>query len=719
MFPKVVKWQEFKKVIFFVTDTRVISAGLCLSLIDTEENRDFEKALSYFLKSTKSNVKYRIISKTNFNNQITGEHLRVEDISQLGKTEHTLLLLAEKKLDSVAKNLAFVFNRAFKHDDYLEKSMNDILEALPVDQLKRLNLQVEPMTKVELEDLFPNCQYRLQQRPYGLDFGHSLKALLKLIKLGNYELSYHSLCELREQLPLPYEIHISFTKISPARSQMILNRKSKQEETGSGQVSFRKYSESQEALEEVELHGTNLFEFEFHVVLSQSNEQWLRAAISDSLSALQPLGEFNVESVGAINSYISLIPGGKTHVPLIEKDEVLPVYIPLCVRGASRSINYQKRSFAYHRTDQSIDELDIFCKDYNNFCATVIGSPGRGKSVFVNILLRCLANDPEVRIIVVDVKGSHTRTIKNIGGRVHHVTLKSPSGINPLLFLIGSDNETKEVVLGFLEQLMLDEDETHLPTEQHYKLEKALIEYSKSSKALYTIDDFLAKSSDLPRKEYLMRFSENSLKNEVFRSTEQTVESRIHYYNFEEVMTATNKTLARGVMASVMADFSYQLMHKDRGEKLVFIADETPFFVKECFSSFRLLNKNVRKLNGSLILVAQSSTDLVINHDTSLLDNSDLKVLFSIDGKASEFKERMHLNSNEMEILSGLRTRMGKYSQFLIKDPVASKVGFLILSPKEYFNSTTHGDEVSLIEKIKSVLPELSEDKIIKLLSLN
>ena len=64
----------------------------------------------------------------------------------------------------------------------------------------------------------------------------------------------------------------------------------------------------------------------------------------------------------------------------------------------------------------------------------------------------------------------------------------------------------------------------------------------------------------------------------------------------------------------------------------------------------------MRKLNGSLILLAQNSKDLIVSGDTSLIDNSEFKILFSYDGEEKKFKELFSLTDAEFQSLKNIRT---------------------------------------------------------------
>ena len=110
--------------------------------------------------------------------------------------------------------------------------------------------------------------------------------------------------------------------------------------------------------------------------------------------------------------------------------------------------------------------------------------------------------------------------------------------------------------------------------------------------------------------------------------------------------------------------------------------------------------KNVRKLQGSLILVAQNLSDLVINGDTSLISQTELRVFFTKDPGNQNFDKISGLSENSLITLDQIRTVNGRYSQFILKDAYGEKVIRLSLSKEEYLRSSTHPVDREKIEKI-------------------
>ena len=506
--------------------------------------------------------------------------------------------------------------------------------------------------------------------------------------------------------------------MSELKGEKTLKAKSREEAEGRGQVSYEKYQKAQSAISEVELAGEELFNYEAHLTLKRFSEDFLRRDIALSLKALSGLGEWSIESFGAYPSLQALSPGDKLHYKLIEKSSALKCFLPCLSFGRVLDKSTDSLgSLIYHRRDFSLDALNPFSESYSNHTGVIIGKSGKGKSVFANLLTKSLYNDEKAYIFLVDVRGSHKKTVKALGGRIYNIDITNSSGLNPLENL-NSSKEAIEIVSNFLEKLFLEDIEESLPSTEKTLLEKSLIQFSKdiSSSKDKNLDNFY-KILEHPRKEKLTGWIKGSLNENLFKSETDISNERLLYFNFENISTASNSLIAKAIIASIMAEFSFKLLNKAPNEKFIFISDETPFFIKNCFNTFSLLSKNVRKLNGSLILLAQNSKDLIVNGDTSLIDNSEFKILFSHDGQERKFKETFF--SDRVQIfrkLKNLKTIKGYYSQFLLKDSIGSKIGFLRLSKEEYIMSNTEPDFLHKLQQLKSLF-NITEDKALEVMS--
>ena len=93
----------------------------------------------------------------------------------------------------------------------------------------------------------------------------------------------------------------------------------------------------------------------------------------------------------------------------------------------------------------------------------------------------------------------------------------------------------------------------------------------------------------------------------------------------------------------------------------------------------------------------------------------EFKILFSYDGEERRFKETFSLTNNEFQILKNIRTVKGEFSQFLLKDSLGSKVGFLRLSKEEYILSNTEPEFLHKVQGLKKLLG-ITEEKALKVM---
>ena len=107
---------------------------------------------------------------------------------------------------------------------------------------------------------------------------------------------------------------------------------------------------------------------------------------------------------------------------------------------------------------------------------------------------------------------------------------------------------------------------------------------------------------------------------------------------------------------------------------------------------------------------------MIVNGDTSLIDNSEFKILFSSDGSDEKFKETFSLTNTEFQKIKNLKTIKAHYSQFLLKDSLGSKIGFLKLSKEEYTLSNTEPEFLHKVQGIQKLL-NINEEKALEVMN--
>lgn len=719
MIPQLIEEIEIENYNFWLASTGRIGITFSCALIDLSDKLPYvtERIINNILSFMPDDIFVRYHLRSNIISSDGFNHARRSHIADLGQAEKIVYLSFEKKT-TVFKNLK---------SDAFYKQAKDLLEQIPLDDLKSLGMNPVNLSLDEVNDLNPEREHHISYSNGGIDTGIEHIGVLKLLKLGKYSLSYESFTGALDSLPTPYEVVSQIKKIPQQKTELRMSHIAKRESSPQNATDAQKSYESEDALRKVELDGESHFSLELHILFRRNSESESRQSMKEAVKVLSQIGEFKIETkIGAMPSYLSTLVGANFHFSdaystITEEHQKVPCYLPIFTRGCAFDKEPSDLSaLAFHRLDYSIDYLSLFNREYKNYCAVVVGQAGSGKSVFLNRLIYSLTHNPKSRIIIVDVRGSHTRLVDELGGNISNIDISNPSGINVFKYLKNGPSEYAiNIVSAFVAELMLEEDERKISEEEMFDLSSAIKEYAEIDDSEFTLHDFIDfLPAEFPRVKLLKRYSKLGLYKHLFytKKNENTL-SRIQYYNFESIDLASNRSAARAIMAAIMADFNFQLQDKDPSEELIFLSDETPFFIEQCFRSFKLLNKNVRKLYGSLVLTVQVSTDLIVDGDTSLIDNSELKVLLSYDTTKEAFQSRFQISDDEAKTMWEIKPVKGKYSQFLIKDSVSSKVGHLILAPYEYWQSTTESYDLAKIQELSRILPTVDQSKLMTLLS--
>lgn len=707
MLPEVIKRSDHNENLYLF-NTKYQAKVYRGSHLDLEKQKSLtglDHSFNQFFQNLEVNTiaRFKSISAGGVDFNIEGDEFfsRQRAINDLFQVKHDLFVSVEKKIP-------------FRFRDLLKKE-DPKLDDFEIRDLESLGLNLS--TYEYSQNITENDTIRAAK--CGLQINDRHIAILTLKRLGNYGISFEDLALMRGSLPYPHEIIFTARRLDEKEASLVLNMKSKQEKGGRDLVSQRKEYEAQRAIEESELFGKNIISFDLSIVLTGFNPDELLSTAYEAKRSLSFIGEFTVENLGAYECYKATRIGGGQHISHYELSDKVSAYLPVIVNGNQNMRSQNAHSFYFHRNDLSIDCLDPFSDQYDNYSGLVIGKSGRGKSVFVNNLVRCLNFDEDTRIILVDVKGSHTNTVKKLGGKNHLISSSEPCGISPFDFL--RENRSKEVLellSDFLEKLVLDNGEFQLLKEESSQINECLIEYLEDLPQHPSLDDFINKyEKKLPRINSFKNWTSRGLYGSIFFPHQDIGSDKLHYFNFKDIQTASNNGVGVAVMSAIMAHFNFILLNKKDHEKLIFIADETPFFVKNCFASFSLLVKNVRKLHGSLTLVSQNLSDLVVNGDASLVTQTEFKVLFSKDKGFDKFDSILELSESGSEKLDSFKTDKGKFSQFLLKDQIGERSCQLILTPEEYLRSTTHSDDKSKLADFRNLLSLKSDNKALEVMA--
>jgi hypothetical protein len=717
---EIIEIKEAESRQYFVLSNGTIGTGFEISIFDQEveslEKIEFD--LTQLLRNLSPRLTVRILLSSEVSTRSHQSQARHEALNELGFIENKAFIVIEEGTHFVSEGLRLFKTKGISLiDDRIQR----FSDHLPLGFLSGTTLR--PLTRDEIAGIFQSYERKNTVRPCGIDFGSEILSILRLTKQSTYPLSLSTLSELKDQLPLPYSIQVNLKALSPERSEDTLRRKSRQALQGDDKLSVNKYVKAQDDLAEVALSGTRILEFEFLVLIFRRSEESLRTDAYEIIRKLQHLGDFYQEEWGLKRTYEALRPGSPLHYPILEKDDVLTPFLPLLTRGSKKK-DVTSRSLALQRLDESVEYVDLFNPSYDSYSTCIFGASGSGKSVLTNLLTRSLLFDESVHMIKLDVGGSHSKETELLGGREYRISLDEPAGINPFQFLKKAPGspEVVQILSAFLETLLLEQQERFLSKDIKSDIEKALFKYSENLPSSPSLDDFVKSSRDLPRKKLLERWMTGGVFGNAFSvSKEDEVERsrpRLKYFNFAKISQALDSDFAQGGLAAVMSEFNFNILFNRNGKRFIFVADEVPIFIERCFPFFALSIANIRKNGDAFIVIAQRSEHVVVGGNTSILDNSPQKFIFSLDGDADAFQRRLHLEKSDLLKIKNLQRRQGEFSEVFFQDTFGKRVFRIRLTPQEYWAFTSKKEDREKLDSLKAIFPNSNLKEIIRCASL-
>ncbi|MCH2534718.1 MAG: hypothetical protein MK008_09785 [Bdellovibrionales bacterium] len=703
---KLKKIENYKGLNVWLSDNGKVGTTILVNLIDVELFSEKAIKLKNYLDNLPYNLKVRFQYTSSIDDSISES---TRDIDKIGYAQNGLLITFEKKV-----NISSIFKKNFN-----EKIFDDLIGNINIDSLRSVFSDIYFLSKEEVNSLIPESLYKMPvATKLGIDFGHNITAVIKLNKLSEKQVSELDLTYKKIELPKPYKIITSIQRTRKESSELKLRQKTKQNQEAGNKIDAQKWLDSEDALSEIILNGENLFQFEAYLVIERDDEAQLREDLTDAIQSLRSVGEFGLEGPGSIQTFKSLLIAGDFHYPLFEFSKNITKYIPYCEIGEFEG-DLTESSIVLHRDNFSLINIDILSSNNACYNAVIVGASGSGKSVLANMLTESILNDPKNYIIKVDVGGSHANETKRFGGVEYNLTLDRPSRLNP--FKVFNQFEHKKyfcsIISNLLQVLITENNEPELSKDIISKIEEQITLYSESRPENPSINDFYQFTQDFPRKNLLKRWCDGGIYENAFKGNLENNENRLQYFNFKQISEASNNEYTQGGFAAIMAEFNIQA-YASTNKRIVFIADETPFFIKKCFNFFKLSTANVRKLGHSIVTIVQKSNDLIINNDTGIIENSPNHFLFSVDGNKKDYKYRFNLSDTEIDRILSFNNKGTNTRQCLVSSNFGKFVGSIYLSPYEYLKYSSSKQDINKIIKAIEFIPNLTEEEAIKCLSV-
>lgn len=715
MQPLLSHFENFDGMSFWVTTDNRVGVGFKILPIDME-GEDCEariEQLTHFLRHLDPKVLGRIQLSSDESKEPIANTARAIASGEIGHIRKTVRLFVEVIGEPVIiQKLRWLIKKPETQRSVA--ALKRIFESA-----KLIGLGPKFLSQEEASEVF--AIRPLVKAPSSIQDGESHLGIVRMNKQSPSPISLEKVTKAFEDLPVPHEIHVSFRKPDPTRTRLHLERRLKQTRASSNVTANIEELAAAEAISSGIERGVEMMEFELIVSLRRRSEESLREGLCEAATALLKIGGFSIETFGVGPSYLATLPGNSQHVPLLETDEYLPILLPIFASGEASNGLATARSLPLLRQDRTVFNFDLFNKDYNVANTLIVGTSGKGKSVLTGLLTEALLNDPKIKVIKIDVGGSHTKECELFGGQQVDLQLNKPSGLNPMA--VANDERLSEaerigILSNFLLTLITEQGEVLLSKDLRSNVEEQVSRYIKVAKEC-ALQEFFDLQKKFPRRNLLARWVSGGLYEAAFAQANEVLkpsDSRLTYYNFQHCFQASDPEFAQAGFAALLAQFNHEfLVNKD--ERIVLICDEVPFFIKSCFQSLKFATANVRKFGHAVIQVAQLSTDFIVKGDTGLIENSPQRFFFSIDGNREDFQSRFQLSDEQTQSLSSVQSVPGRFSECLFQDSKAAKKLRIEITREEFWRLTSSKQDALKLQQLRAAVPQLSLKESIRCLS--
>lgn len=727
MIPVLEKTIEVGELTIFQTTDNRFGAGFELMPCDLEVDEPslYQQKLLSFVRSVPTDAISRLKFKVEENKSALVNANRRKHAWDIGYSQKSVILFVELQGEPL---IIAKIKKVFNQSEETEKSVESLKQIYNLAIQSGLN--IKPLAEKETRNDFVDPFANWIKDTSSVSDGSRRIGVVRLNKPGQDELSEASLAEALKDLPRPFEISVTWQRKSPGKIRLDLERRLKQTETSQNPTEQSLYESTANALKESLNSGAQFIDYEFLVILERKTEAQLSNDLRLVKNKLSPLGDFQIETFGAAPSWLASLCGNSSHVTLREVDETFCLQLPVWHFGENGFPCDSLKALPFLRSDKSLYSFDLFNPEFSVYNSVIVGTSGRGKSVLTGLLSKALLNDPSVHVIKLDVGGSHSKECELFGGTEHVLELNKPSGINPfeIVYLKCSDAEKVGILSRFLGVLIQEQGELSFSKDLRALIEENIQSYLENYKNP-TLQEFYELQTQFPRRNLLKRWVKGGIYEAAFAECSNlkiyrlggggdrpNQHERLRYYNFSQVFQASDPEFAQAGLAAVLAQFNMETLNADRN-RIVLICDETPFFIKNCFEFFKFSTANVRKFGHAVVLLTQLSSDLVVNGDTGIIENSPQRFLFSVDGDENDYQSRFNLKNHQIETIRKLRSVPGELSEVFLQTTETGRKLQIKITKEEYWELTSNRQDQEKLNKLRIAVPELSLKEAIRCLS--
>lgn len=381
--------------------------------------------------------------------------------------------------------------------------------------------------------------------------------------------------------------------------------------------------------------------------------------------------------------------------------------------------------------------LDPFADELDNPNAFMAGASGSGKSATTNyLLLNLLAAG--AKALVIDVGGSYRRLMHLFGGRYFAITLDqgADQALNPFFAAADIvrpggrlDERRLQFVLAVLERMVCDTRRPELGNAERAVLSDAVAgTYRALRGQTPLLSDLIAvlrshqgDAEDVAIAHGFARdlrvWTDGPAARLVNRPSTLELTTEIGAFDLKGL--EANPQLQSVVML-ILSGIVWNLVMRDPTARKIVVFDEV-WRLLEAPASARLvaeLYRTSRKYRASILTISQSVEDFTSSPIATALTNNSATVYLLRHRRGHEVvAQQFHLNAREEHVFKGLAMRRGEYTEALVLHGDHHFLGRVVLSPLEYWISTTHPADLALEARLAAASPELARLELLRLLA--
>lgn len=702
---KLAVFEEYKGDTYWFTENRTIGISFEVDFLDldTDGTAELQKRVGALMRllGDRTMILFNFVSRPG--ESLDVESSRCQNINEVGFNRQKLIVhIYEYRIPLIRALMSKTNVSSFNNTN----NISDIKKLLDVS--KSLNAS-EVKNYLDSLPIFDDSKNGLCLDSERSDY----KSILKIeeIFLSSYE--PNTLAHALESIAPPFDVFFKACKLSRGESMLKNQLIKNQGESGKEKVDVTKEIHASDTEAEIRAFNQRYVKWEMQFVLSDTSLNALKEREKYLIESVAGIGELKRQTYGKVDCINSVRPGTDFHCPINYKLSDIYSLFPWLSTTVKRRTQINNRSLLFHRANGTIDAFDCFNPRYDHFSGIVSGASGSGKSMFVNLLLDALAFDKKNHIMLVDVKASHHRKIESLGGKVIEMSIDSHPKFNPFSILHYSNTQSSIVMLtNHLEKLYYDDNKCVLDAEEKARLSLTVADFAEKAKSDdLNFEGFLRLASDIPKRVMIERFGKKGLYN-IYSNEISTFQGReITYFSLKDLQSASNSEVSSILMSAVEMQYYTLLNAKSNDERLMFINDETIFFIESFKENYEFLSTNLRGFNGGILLIVQY-LEQISKHSTDLLEHISYSISFKPKGKDTSSRESMiskiakihQVDTSVAELICDLHTEKGVYANFALIDIEGVKRGRIITSLSEYWVGTTKPEDKYIVEQTMKAL---------------